>query len=620
MRRYSLRRLEEGYFGADWEHKENANTNVSFGGFVGFVFSKLMRTGHILREVLPGEAVSLHADGAVYIHKLPLSLWIPYCAGWNLGMLYRQGIRSMSVRSRPARHFDTAVSHLVNFFYLTANEWSGAQAVGSLDLYLAAFARRDNASRRFIRQSLQRLVFELNYPSRIGYQSPFTNATLSLDTLRTMLGAPAYVGGEEVGVLGDYLEEAVVVAEELLSLFLGGDADGKPFTFPILTMMITPRFDWEGKRWGGLTDLLFEVLAKRGSFYLLNGYAVDVEGLYAMCCRLTIDTKKLSSIGFSVARDEEEDRYEALRKRRGPHGVWAMPDATGSIGVVTLNLPRAAFLSRGYIDLFYDKLLSWLRVARSVFDVWRIRYEKALRGGLMPLTAQFLGGFHAHYNTIGLVGLPEAAMHLVGVGPDDWETHGKELVMVMKNIVYYIRQVVEEWMEENGTLWNVEEVPAESAAYKLAMKDIQLFWPSAKRGDIFIPILNGEPIYSNSIVPYYVDVPLHRRVEWESEVQPEFSGGVMAHLFLGEATDPRALKKFVRSIVENTKIAYFSITPVLSFCEKCGWRGIGTYETCPNCGAETEVWSRIVGYYRPVKMWNRGRRAEFKMRKHYRIA
>jgi len=617
-----LKDLEGAYLTVtDWEVKENANVNRSYGAFLGYVIDKILKNPLILSTYLPSEAISEHFEGSIHIHKLPHSLFIPYCAGWSLSKILKKGLDTPTVISNPAKHLDTAVSHLVNFFFLAAQEWTGAQAVTAFDLYMAPFVRYDNADKRMIKQALQRMVFELNYPSRIGYQSPFTNITLVLDTAPDFLEGDAYVGGKRVGSLGDYLDEALRVTESLFTLYLEGDARGQPFTFPIITMMLTKNFDWNGSRWGYLTDLFFEVLAKRGSFYLLNGYSTDVSGLYAMCCRLTIDAKKAANAfnSFKLTKNEEDEVYDALKSSRRGWGIWALPDATGSIGVITINLPRLAIEANGDLDSFYDFLYEKLEIARSVLLTWRERYLKSIENGLLPLTKIYIGHLAGHFNTFGVIGLPETAMNILG-DPNPWNSsrRAREAISIMKSIVRTIRKMAEEYEEEDGYLYNVEEVPGESASFRLALADYNRFGDLVKSGKVIIPLYMGKPFYSNSIVPYYADVPLARRVELEAEVQQEFTGGVMLHLFMYEAMDPKALKKLVYNIVTRTKIVYFSITPSISVCRKCGWRGVGIHYKCPKCGSmNIDIWSRIVGYYRPIRTWNDGKKVEFNFRIHY---
>ncbi|MCC6049833.1 MAG: anaerobic ribonucleoside triphosphate reductase [Thermofilum sp.] len=617
----SVEELERSYLKrADWEIVENANTNFSYSNFRNYLFEKLVETPSVLSSYLPPDAVEAHYRGDIHIHKLPDSLWIPYCIGWSYRRILELGLKTPSVVSRPARHFDTAVSHLVNFFFMAAQEFTGAQATSAFDLYAAPFVARDGLSHERVKQALQAMLFELNYPARAGYQSPFTNITLVLDTSKDMLEGDAIVGGERAGSLGDYLAEALEVSKALFELYLEGDAAGQPFTFPIPTLMLTKDFDWEGGRWGELTDLIFETLARRGSAYLLNGYASNVEALYAMCCRLTIDVNHVMSRGLKLSYADEEDAFERfLKAREGgkAFGIWALPDATGSIGVVTVNLPRIAALSEGEWSVFEELLRERLQLARKVLLAWRVRYERSLRTGLMPITRVYLGHFNHHFNTFGLIGLPEAAANFLR-DPKVWlEGSAREIreaVEVEKRMVQLVREFAEECEEVDGFLYNVEEVPGESTGYKLALADRQLF---KEREDVLIPSDGSAPFYSNSVVPYYADVPIYQRAVWEGEVQQEFTGGVMMHLFLSEQPDPKALKNLVRRIATNTKVVYFSITPTISVCRECGWRAVGTYWQCPKCGSAADVWSRIVGYYRPVRQWNPGKKAEFALRKQY---
>ena len=626
-KRSLVKELEERYtFRADWEVRENANTNLSYSNFRSFLFDKLVKREEVLTDYLPSESVKAHMEGYLHIHKLPDSLWIPYCAGWSIEKLLKMGLKTPTIISKPAKHLDTAVSHVINFFLVVAQEWTGAVAMSALDLYLAPFVAHDSLNYREVKQALQKMLFELNYPARAGYQSPFTNITLVMDTSPDMLSSPAIVGGKPAGKLGDYVEEALTVDMALMELYSEGDALGQPFTFPIPTLMLTKDFDWNGRRWGELSDAIFETLANKGSAYLLNGYVADVEALYAMCCRLTIDTTKLTSnplrlklLNLNTREGEEVGEY--LRKNRRAYGMWALPDATGSIGVVTLNLPRLAILSKGEWSTLEEMIMEGMELARKVLLKWRELYHKSLASGMMPLTKLYLGHLRNHFNTIGVIGLPEAVANFLR-DPALWlEPEGRrinEAVRLMKRIVALIRRRAEEYEELDGYLYNVEEIPGESTAYRLASSDYKLFRREVEQGEVFIPRYGGVPFYSNSIVPYYANVPIFMRALWEGEVQQEFTGGVMMHLFLYERPDPRALKSLIRRLATNTKIVYFSITPTISVCKSCGWNSIGVFERCPKCGSDkVEMWSRIVGYYRPVSNWNVGKKAEFKSRVHY---
>ncbi len=608
--------LEKSYIGeTDWEVRENANKNLSYSNFIDYVYDKIMKSNGVLTRYFPTEAVKMYKEGDIHIHKLPHSLYIPYCVGWSIPKILKLGLRTPTIYSHPAKHLDTAISHLVNFFFLAAQEFTGAMAASAIDLYMAPYIRKDSLEEHQIKQAVQRLLFELNYPSRMGYQSVFSNVTLILDTVESFLESDAYIGGERVGKLRDYLDEAILFAKLMTEEYIKGDARGQPFTFPIPTLMITKSFDWNGTRWGELTDLIFEALARRGTFYLLNGYVTNVEAIYSMCCRLTIDTSKLQ-----IVPEYEEEFVSKIKKTS--HGIWAIPDATGSIGVITINLPRLAVMSNGDDDKFFELLEDRLSKAREVLLRMRKRYERNLRMGLMPITKVYLNNFSYHFNTFGVVGLPEAAANFMDtdlwIEPDN--NRIKMAVNWMRDVVRFINKVAEEYEKEDGYLYNVEETPAESTAYRLAMKDYKLFKEEIELGEVFIPTEDGIPFYSNSIIPYYADLPIDKRAEFEGMVHKEFTGGVMMHLFFYETPDPSSLKKLVRRIATETEVVYFSITPAISVCTNCGWHSVGVFERCPKCGSEKiDIWSRIVGYYRPIRTWNIGKKAEFRSRVHYGI-
>lgn len=620
----SIETIEKKYIaGKDWEIKENANEALSYGNFLSYLLDKTLKNSVILKKIFPEKAVKQHLNGLIHIHKLPSSLYIPYCAGWSFPNILRMGLKTPSLISKPAKHFDSAISHLVNFIFLTAQEWSGAMATSGFDLYSAPFLAKNRLKERQIKQVLQNMFYELNYPSRTGFQSPFSNITVTLDTVKNFSETEAIVNGKKVGVTGDYLDEAILVTKQIISLYNEGDAFGSPFTFPIPTLMLTKRFDWKNRRWDGLTDLIFNNLAKRGSFYLLNGYSANVEALYAMCCRLTVDVSRLEANKARAKKliEKGEELKEFLGKKSYARGIWAIPDATGSIGVVTINLPRIAFLSKGNEKRLLQLLKKELEIARGTLKAMRDRYNKNLKNGLLPMTKVYLGNLMNHFSTFGLVGLPEAAANFVR-NPSLWKDLErkdiKEAVRWMKNIVRFVRESADEYSAVDGILYNVEEVPAESTAYRLATSDLRRFKRKVVQGDFFIPMEGDIPFYSNSIIPYYAQVSIPERVKWEGEVQEEFTGGVMMHIFLYESPDPKALKKLIYNIATNTKVVYFSVTPTLTVCNKCGWHGTGIFDGCPKCGNKNiEIWSRIVGYYRPVSSWNIGKQAEFLNRIEY---
>ena len=617
-------RLESEYVREkDWYVRENANVAKAYSSFVGYVYDKIMMSPEVLGHYIPTEYVRMHFDGDIHIHKLPHSLFIPYCNGWMYNKLLRYGLKTPSISTRPAKRLETAISHLVTFLFLASQEFTGAQAMSAVDLFLAPFIGKSNMMYGGVKQATQRLIYELNYPSRLGFQSPFTNITIILDTIKSFLEMDAIVGGKVIGKLGEFFDQAILVARSIFEHFMEGDAEGKPFTFPLVTMMFTKNFDWNGSRWGELTDLIFELISRRGTIYILNGYAINVEALYALCCRLTIDIESLARGPIlRVRREEEEDIMEELHKvRETPRAVWAIPDATGSIGVITINLPRIAFLAKDEND-FWDLLTERVTVARDILRILRGRYQRSMENGLVPLTRIYLGHYNYHYSTIGLIGLPEMLANISGE-PEFWLKNDVSRILdevrFMARVVREVRKMCIEFSDEEGVLYNVEEVPGESTAYRLASKDLSL--AKEKGLNPSIPTLDGVPFYSNSIAPYYAEISLIDRLRIESEVQKEFNGGVMMHIFLGEAADPKALRKLIENIVKNTKIVYFSITPNQTYCNRCGWSAVGVHDHCHNCGSkDIEIWSRIVGYYRPIRNWNIGRRKEFQTRVNYTSA
>ncbi len=604
----------------DWEVKENANESRSFGNFLSYFLDKTLKHPSVLYKFFPKEAVEKHFAREIHIHKLPFSLYIPYCVGWSFANILKYGLKTPTLISKPAKHLDSAINHLVNFIFLTAQEWTGAMAISAFDLYIAPFVNHDNLDDKAIKQRLQSMLFELNYPSRMGFQSPFSNITIIIDTIKSILDSEAIVGGKKVGTLGDYIEDAIRVTKILITLYNEGDAVGSPMTFPIPTIMLTKDFDWNNTKWNGLIYDIFNNLARRGTFYLLNGYTTNVEALYAMCCRLTIDVAKVTTFNLNDIKKESEELYEFLQKDGYARGMWAIPDATGSIGVITINLPRLSYLAKGDEGKLEELLLEDMKLIRETLKVMRKRYERSLRLGLMPMTIRYLGTLSNHFSTFGLVGLPEAAATFLGK-PNLWYNLDKdkveEAVKWMKKIVSFVREVAEDYEKEDGILYNVEEVPAESTAYRMASADYKKYKEAVEKGDFFIPMDNGVPFYSNSIIPYYAKVSIFQRAKWEGEVQSEFTGGVMMHLFMYEVPDIEALIKLVKRIATETKIVYFSITPTIAVCSKCGWNSVGVFEKCPRCGEKVELWSRIVGYYRPLSSWNIGKVAEFRNRYHY---
>lgn len=606
---------------------ENANRYKGPTGFFSYLLEEYMKK--TLLDLIPGIILKAHMDGYIYIHKLPHSIYIPYCTGHSISRLLEKGLKTPTIISRPARHFDTYVDHIANYLTTLQHYFTGAQALSSVEWYSGPFIRHDNLSYRTVKQQVQRLVFNLNYPTRTGMQTPFTNFTVTLDAPKKMLdGDHAVYDGKKAEPLGEYREEAKTFLLALTEILYEGDMYGQPFTFPIPTLMTTADMIWNDPE---IYEAVFKTAARRGSFYWLNTRVVDPDASYAMCCRINIDTNELIyaymnkpkglGLGFSLKKDIEEQREEALKKieKQRFGGLWAMPDITGSINVTTVNLPRIALEARGDDTRFwelYSEVLGFVKMSEEWF---RRRYLHLIRRypGMYSMITEYLKEFPAsHFNTIGILGLPEAtAIYLQE--PRLWTEGSRRdwlrAAEIMKKMVEYAVKHARKWMNETGTPWNVEEVPGESAAAKLALKD-------AKQYPEVLEYLSDpeNPIYSTSIAPYYGAIELPERIEIESMVQKTFTGGVMMHIFLGEEPDPEALARLTKRLIQ-TDLVYWSYTPAIIRCNKCGRTTTGLHRRCPICGSEdVDIWSRIIGYYRPLKNWNPYRRREFWTRRHYK--
>lgn len=586
---------------------ENANRYPGPTGFFTYVAEKALME---YLPLFPSQAIRMHYNGLIYIHKLPYCLYVPYCTGHSLRKLLESGLRTPTIVAGPARHLDSFVDHMANYLITMQHYFSGAQALSGVELYAGPFVRREKASLKYVEQQVQRLVYNLNFPSRIGMQTPFTNFTILLDAAERKLdGEWAVVGGERVGLLGEFIGEAKLFVLALTRILGEGDGVGQPFTFPIPTLMATSRMLYDDSE---VFDAIFSTTARRGSFYWLNSRIVDPDSSYAMCCRLSIDRRELDYVNVV----DDFNAADFGRRRFG--GLWSIPDVTGSIGVITVNLPRIVLESGGGDARFYERLDEVLDNVRVCGKWMRERYVKLLEDfpGMYYMILEYMKGFPSfHFNTVGVLGLPEAAAIFYG-SPKmwfdgcyrDWLNAAEWMRKVVEHIVTRARS----WMAEDGIPWNVEEIPGESAAAKLAIKDT-LRYPEVLK--YFADREN--PIYSTSIAPYYGEIDLPYRVEIESRVQKCFTGGVMMHIFLGEEPEADALAEFNKKLV-NTDLVYWSFTPAITVCLKCGRGFTGMLESCPTCGSEkVEVWSRIIGYYRPLKNWNIYRKREFQNRKHY---
>ncbi|MCD6244432.1 MAG: anaerobic ribonucleoside triphosphate reductase [Candidatus Korarchaeota archaeon] len=585
---------------------ENANRYPGPTGFFSYFMERSMKR----LRILPSNLLGAHEQGIIYIHKLPYSFYIPYCTGHSISRLLERGLRTPTIAARPAKHLDSFVDHVANYLITLQHYFSGAQAFSAVELYAGPFIREVNDTRH-LKQQVQRLVYNLNFPSRVGMQTPFTNFTIVLDAPRKMLEEDlAVYNGRKERSLGTYIEEGKKFVIAFAEILREGDSAGQPFTFPIPTIMATSRVIYEDPE---VFEAVFTATSKRGSFYWLNSRVVDPDAAYAMCCRISIDRGELG-----LAKEFMTNNSMEIIERRRFGGIWAVPDVTGSVGVTTVNLPRIALESGGDDSKFLQKLDRILQLVKLAGDWFRRRYVSLMRRYpfIYSMVKEYLEEFPSTYfNTVGVIGLPEAAAIVEG-NPKLWfEGARPDFIRAadwMRSVVDHIVSTARSWMRETGTPWNVEEVPGESAAAKLAIGDLRRY-PELLE---YMPDPEN-PIYSTSIAPYYGEISLAQRIEIEERVQKSFTGGVMMHIFLGEETDPESLAKLVRRLTE-TDLVYWSFTPAVTVCRDCNRSSTGLLASCPYCGSSNvELWSRIIGYYRPLKNWNPSRRREFKTRVHY---
>jgi len=593
-----------------WDIQENANTNYSVSHFVGYAFAKL--TVEEVLEQLPETARRLHVEGWFHINKLnDGAWWKPYCCGVDTARVLQKGLITPAVISKPPKHLDSAVDQLANFIMMMSQERTGAVGLHAIDLYLAPFVAKDKLDYKTIKQNIQRFIYNLNYTVKLGYQSPFSNIIIAIG-VESMYEAPAYVEGRVVGKLGDYIDEAKLILKALCEVLLEGDAYGRPFTFPIPTVIVTRRFLKILEEDPELDQLFWKVVAERGSFYFLNSLITDRTGIFSFCCRLTANTRKV---------------MEYLHMSRG---IWALPPSAGSINYVTINLPRLALegLKRGDAEKFvFDYLPDLILEAARVLNILRSRYRFLHLRGFYPLTREYIdpyNPFKYYYNTIAVTGLAEYVAIILN-DPKLWYREitpsgierAREIIIVYRKTFEFINKLLDELEFEDGVLYNLEQAPSESSSYRLALLDYERypefrdFIPRAKD-----PFTGTEEVfYTSQITPPYTTYRLSTQITIEGKIQKLFTGGVMKHIFVHRPVEPENVKKLMLDILESVDVVYISYTPTQTICLNCGYRATELFWTCPKCGSnKVEQWSRIVGYYRPVRNWNAGRRAEFASR------
>ena len=572
----------------DWRVKENSTVTYSVGGLI-LSNSGAITANYWLSEIYDNEIAEAHRSAAIHIHDL--SMLTGYCAGWSLKQLIQEGLGGVpgKITSSPASHLSTLCNQMVNFLGIMQNEWAGAQAFSSFDTYLAPFVRIDNLSQKEVKQCIQSFIYGVNTPSRWGTQAPFSNITLDWTCPKDLENLPAIIGGKEMDfTYGECQKEMDMVNKAFIEIMIEGDANGRGFQYPIPTYSITRDFDWSESE---NNRLLFEMTAKYGTPYFSNYINSDMEpsDVRSMCCRLRLDLRE-------------------LRKKSG--GFFGSGESTGSIGVVTINMPRLAYESADEKD-FYRRLDHLMDISARSLKTKRTVITKLLEGGLYPYTRRYLGTFSNHFSTIGLVGMNEAALNAKWLRKD--LTHA-EAQQFAKDVLNHMRERLSDYQEEYGDLYNLEATPAESTTYRFAKHDKEQY------PDIITANMNGTPYYTNSShLPVGYSEDIFSALDVQDELQTLYTSGTVFHAFLGEKLpDWKAAANLVRKIAENYKLPYYTMSPTYSVCKDHGYL-TGEQYTCPHCGQKTEVYSRITGYYRPVQNWNDGKAQEFKDRKVYDI-
>ena len=574
----------------DWRVKENSTVTYSVGGLI-LSNSGAITANYWLSEVYDEEIARAHKNADIHIHDL--SMLTGYCAGWSLKQLIQEGLGGIrgKITSSPAAHLSTLCNQMVNFLGIMQNEWAGAQAFSSFDTYLAPFVKVDNLSYKEVKQCIQSFIYGVNTPSRWGTQAPFTNITLDWTVPNDLAELNAIVGGKECDFkYKDCKKEMDMVNKAFIEIMIEGDANGRGFQYPIPTYSITRDFDWSETE---NNKLLFEMTSKYGTPYFSNYINSDMEpsDVRSMCCRLRLDLRE-------------------RRKKSG--GFFGSGESTGSIGVVTINLPRIAYLATDKAD-FYRRLDKMMDISARSLKVKRDVITKLLEEGLYPYTKRYLGTFSNHFSTIGLVGMNEAGLNAKWLRKDLTNVETQEFA---KEVLNHMRERLSDYQEQYGDLYNLEATPAESTSYRLAKHD------KAQFPDIITASENDNiPYYTNSShLPVGYTADIFSALDVQDELQTLYTSGTVFHAFLGEKLpDWKSTAKLVRTIAENYKLPYYTISPTYSICKEHGYIS-GEHFKCPKCGQPAEVYSRITGYYRPVQNWNDGKLQEFSQRKTYDIA
>ena len=573
----------------DWRVKENSTVTYSVGGLI-LSNSGAITANYWLSEVYDQEIADAHRNADIHLHDL--SMLTGYCAGWSLKQLIQEGLGGVTgkITSAPAKHLATLCNQMVNFLGIMQNEWAGAQAFSSFDTYLAPFVKVDNLSYDQTKKCIESFIYGVNTPSRWGTQAPFSNITLDWVVPNDLAELNCIVGGKEMDFkYKDCQKEIDMINRAFIETMIEGDAHGRGFQYPIPTYSITSEFDWSETE---TNKLLFEMTSKYGTPYFSNYINSDMEpsDVRSMCCRLRLDLRE-------------------LRKKSG--GFFGSGESTGSVGVVTINMPRIAYQAKDEKD-FYERLDRLMDISARSLKVKRTVITKLLDAGLYPYTKRYLGTFNNHFSTIGLVGMNEACLNANWIREDMTHESAQQFT---KDVLNHMRERLSDYQEMYGDLYNLEATPAESTSYRLAKHDRKR-WP-----DIITANENGTPYYTNSShLPVGYTDDIFTALDIQDELQTLYTSGTVFHAFLGEKLpDWKAAANLVRKIAENYKLPYYTMSPTYSVCRTHGYIA-GEEFTCPECGEKTEVYSRITGYYRPVQNWNDGKSQEYKDRKVYDIA
>lgn len=573
----------------DWRVKENSTVTYSVGGLI-LSNSGAVTANYWLSEIYDEEIGEAHRNADIHIHDL--SMLTGYCAGWSLKQLIQEGLGGISgkITSAPAKHLSVLCNQMVNFLGIMQNEWAGAQAFSSFDTYLAPFVKIDNLSYKEVKKCIEAFVYGVNTPSRWGTQAPFSNITLDWTVPNDLAELPAIIGGEEVDfTYGDCKKEMDMINRAFIETMIEGDANGRGFQYPIPTYSITRDFDWSDNE---NNRLLFEMTAKYGTPYFSNYINSDMEpsDVRSMCCRLRLDLRE-------------------LRKKTG--GFFGSGESTGSVGVVTINMPRIAYLSSNK-DEFYRRLNKMMDIAARSLRIKRGVISKLLEEGLYPYTRHYLGSFDNHFSTIGLIGMNEVGLNANWLRADMTDKKTQEFT---KEVLNHMRNRLSDYQEQYGDLYNLEATPAESTTYRLAKHDKKQFPAIKTAGKV-----GDTPYYTNSShLPVDYTEDIFDALDIQDELQTLYTSGTVFHAFLGEKLpDWKAAANLVKIIAENYKLPYYTMSPTYSICREHGYLS-GEHTSCPKCGARTEIYSRITGYYRPVQNWNDGKLQEYKNRTEFQV-